>query len=86
MVDSEAEVLLFPGTKLEVLGVANIAPGLFQVHLKEVVVPVQLINFNLHGSKGAHRAASAARGRHHARQFVWLRRHASMLIPTSTVV
>lgn len=43
MVDSEAEVLLFPGTKLEVLGVANIAPGLFQVHLKEVVVPVQLI-------------------------------------------
>jgi len=40
MVNSEAEVLLFPGTKLEVVDVANIAPGLFQVHLKEMKVPV----------------------------------------------
>ena len=43
MVDAEAEVLLFPGTKLEVVDVANIAPGLFQVHLKEMKLPVQLV-------------------------------------------
>ena len=43
MVDAEAEVLLFPGTKLEVVDVAMIAPGLFQVHLKELNVPVQLV-------------------------------------------
>ena len=42
-VRSEAEVLLFPGTKLEVVGVAAMAPGLYQVHLKEMTVPVQLI-------------------------------------------
>jgi hypothetical protein len=43
MVDSEAEVLLFPGTKLEVVDVADMGHGLFQVHLREVKVPVQLI-------------------------------------------
>ena len=43
MVDSEAEVLLFPGTKLEVVDVADMGHGLFQVHLKEVKVPVQLM-------------------------------------------
>ena len=42
MVGSEAEVLLFPGTKLEVVDVATMAPGLFQVHLREVTVPIQL--------------------------------------------
>ena len=40
---SEAEVLLFPGTKLKVEGSMEMAPGLFQVHLKQVEVPVQLI-------------------------------------------
>ena len=43
MVDSEAEVLLFPGTKLEVVDVADMGHGLFQVHLREVKLPVQLI-------------------------------------------
>ena len=43
MVDSEAKVLLFPGTKLEVVDVADMGHGLFQVHLREVKVPVQLI-------------------------------------------
>ena len=42
MVQSEAEVLLFPGTKLEVVDVADMGHGLYQVHLKEVAVPVQL--------------------------------------------
>jgi len=42
MLDSEAEVLLFPGTQLEVIDVATIAPGLYQVHLKEIAVPMQL--------------------------------------------
>ena len=41
MSGSEAEVLLFPGTKLEVVDVATMAPGLFQVHLREVTVPIQ---------------------------------------------
>ena len=41
-IDSEAEVLLFPGTQLEVIDVATIAPGLYQVHLKEIAVPMQL--------------------------------------------
>ena len=36
------QVLLFPGTKLEVVDVANMGHGLFQVHLKEVKVPVLL--------------------------------------------
>ena len=42
MVHSEAEVLLYPGTKLEVVDVADMGHGLYQVHLKEVTVPVQL--------------------------------------------
>jgi hypothetical protein len=42
MVQSEAEVLLFPGTKLEVVDVADMGHGLYQVHLKEAAVPVQL--------------------------------------------
>jgi hypothetical protein len=43
MVEAEAEVLLFPGTKLEVVDVSDMGHGLFQVHLKEVPVPVQLM-------------------------------------------
>ena len=43
MIASEAEVLLFPGTKLEVVDVANMGNGLHQVHLREVVMPVQLL-------------------------------------------
>jgi len=42
MVDSEAEVLLFPGMKLEVVDVATMGHGLYQVHLREVKVPVHL--------------------------------------------
>ena len=44
MVDSEAEVLLFPGIKLEVVDVANMGHGLFQVHLRELNVPVATIS------------------------------------------
>ena len=40
---TEAEVLLFPGTKFEVVDATEMAPGLFQVHLREVKVPMQLI-------------------------------------------
>ena len=39
----EAEVLLFPGTKLDVIGTVDLGGGLFQVHLKEVTVDVELI-------------------------------------------
>ena len=35
----EAEVLLFPGTKLVVIDTMDMGAGLFQVHLKEVVAP-----------------------------------------------
>ena len=40
---SEAEVLLYPGTKLKVIDTMDMGAGLFQVHLKEVAVPIQLI-------------------------------------------
>ena len=36
-------VLLYPGTKLRVVDTMNMGGGLFQVHLKEVAMPVQLI-------------------------------------------
>lgn len=39
----EAEVLLFPGTKFKVVDAMDMGGGLFQVHLEEVAVPVQLI-------------------------------------------
>ena len=42
MVQSEAEVLIFPGTKLELVDIADMGHGLYQVHLKEVAVPVKL--------------------------------------------
>ena len=37
---SEAEVLLFPGTKLRVLDSMAMGSGLFMVHLEEVEVPI----------------------------------------------
>jgi len=39
---SEAEVLLFPGTKLRVLDSMAMGSGLFMVHLEEVEVPIDL--------------------------------------------
>ena len=42
MVDKEEEVLLFPGTKFEVVDTANMGHGLYQVHMRELAVPVQL--------------------------------------------
>jgi len=39
----EAEVLLYPGTQLEVVDSMDMGHGLFQVHLRELEVPVQLI-------------------------------------------
>lgn len=39
----EAEVLLFPGTKFKVVDGMDMGGGLYQVHLEEVVLPVQLI-------------------------------------------
>lgn len=40
---SEAEVLLFPGTKLRVIDSMDMGNGLYQVHLQEVAVPVKLV-------------------------------------------
>ena len=40
---SEAEVLLYPGTKLQVVGLIDMGQGLFQVHLREVEVPMELV-------------------------------------------
>ena len=40
---SEAEVLLYPGTKLQVVGSIDMGQGLFQVHLREVEVPMELV-------------------------------------------
>jgi len=40
---SEAEVLLFPGTKLKVVDAMDMGGGLYQVHLREVSVPVKLL-------------------------------------------
>jgi len=39
----EEEVLLFPGTKLRVKSSAVMAPGLTQIHMEEVAVPMQLM-------------------------------------------
>ena len=40
---SEAEVLLFPGTKLKVVDAMDMGNGLTQVHLREVKIPVSMI-------------------------------------------
>eukprot|EP00812_Abedinium_dasypus_P014007 NODE_751_length_1376_cov_301.180924.p3 GENE.NODE_751_length_1376_cov_301.180924~~NODE_751_length_1376_cov_301.180924.p3 ORF type:complete len:227 (-),score=56.37 NODE_751_length_1376_cov_301.180924:97-777(-) len=37
--DEETEVLLFPGTMLEVVASMDMGAGLYQVHLREVVLP-----------------------------------------------
>ena len=37
----EAEVLLYPGTLLEVVASMDMGGGLFQVHLREVAVPAE---------------------------------------------
>eukprot|EP00802_Teleaulax_amphioxeia_P024368 Tamp_25057.p1 GENE.Tamp_25057~~Tamp_25057.p1 ORF type:complete len:203 (-),score=34.05 Tamp_25057:351-959(-) len=39
---SESEVLLYPGTKLKVVDVTDLGNSLFQVHLRELPVPVKL--------------------------------------------
>jgi len=41
---SETEVLLFPGTKLRVVDAMDLGNELFQVHLREIEVPVHLIS------------------------------------------
>ena len=41
---SEAEVLLYPGTKLKVVDTMDMGGGLFMVQLEEVAVPVKLID------------------------------------------
>lgn len=41
--ESEAEVLLFPGTKLKVVDAMDMGHGLLQVHLREVHMPVMLL-------------------------------------------
>ena len=40
---SEAEVLLFPGTKLKVVDAMDMGNGLCQVHMRELNLPVALI-------------------------------------------
>ena len=42
MIGVEAEVVLFPGTKLEVVDTLDMGNGLFQVHLREMATPVEL--------------------------------------------
>ena len=39
----EAEVLLYPGTKLAVIDTMDTGNGLFMVHLKEIALPVSLV-------------------------------------------
>jgi len=41
--ESEAEVLLYPGTKLKVVDAMNMGGGLYMIHLEEIDVPVELI-------------------------------------------
>ena len=43
--EAEAEVLLFPGTKLLVVGAMDMGNGLYCVHLREIALPagVQLM-------------------------------------------
>ena len=39
---SEAEVLLYPGTKLKVVDTMDMGSSLFMVHLQQVATPVAL--------------------------------------------
>ncbi len=41
--DSEAEVLIYPGTKLRVVDSMHMGSGLFMVHLEEIEIPTELI-------------------------------------------
>ena len=38
------QVLLYPGTKLKVVDVTDLGNSLFQVHLRELPVPVKLFS------------------------------------------
>jgi len=40
---SEAEVLLYPGTKLKVVDAMDMGSGLYMIHLEEMDVPIELI-------------------------------------------
>ena len=40
--ESEAEVLMFPGTKLRVIDSMDMGAGLFMVHLEEIEIPTEL--------------------------------------------
>ena len=41
--EAEAEVLIFPGTKLRVVDSMNMGSGLFMVHLEEIEIPTELL-------------------------------------------
>ena len=41
--EAEAEVLIFPGTKLRVVDCMDMGSGLFMVHLEEMEIPTELI-------------------------------------------
>ena len=41
--DSEAEVLLFPGTKLRVVDSIDVGSGLCMIHLEEIQVPTEMM-------------------------------------------
>ena len=40
---AEAEVLIFPGTKLRVVDSIDMGSGLFMVHLEEIEIPTELM-------------------------------------------
>jgi len=40
---NEAEVLIYPGTKLRVVDSMDMGSGLFMVHLEEIEIPTELI-------------------------------------------
>ena len=40
---AEAEVLIFPGTKLRVVDSMDMGSGLFMVHLEEIEIPIELM-------------------------------------------
>ena len=41
--ESEAEVLIFPGTKFRVVDSMDMGSGLFMVHLEEIEIPIELM-------------------------------------------
>ena len=40
---NEAEVLIYPGTKLRVVDSMDMSSGLFMVHLEEIEIPTELM-------------------------------------------